>query len=83
MTRNPMIGHHYTVGAMKHPCKDRSWIGHVWLVLETNGKAVVIKDPFAAPHGYGKKPMIVDVAEFDWTPADELADVMKDMVEPK
>lgn len=80
--RAPMMGHHYTMGAMKHHCGDRSWIGHVWLVLETNGKAAVIKDPFAAPKGYGANPMIVEIAEFDWTPADEIAALLQTHKEP-
>ncbi|ASP29679.1 hypothetical protein CHH26_05105 [Qipengyuania flava] len=71
-----MVGHHYTMSAMKR-IGDRSWIGHIWKVLESNGKAAVIVDPFArGEYHYGKEPMVVDVSEFDWTPADELAEAM-------
>ena len=75
--RRVMTGHHYTLGAMRHSCGDRSWIGHIWKVLETNGSAALIIDPFArGQHSFGRHPMTVSIAEFDWTPADEMAEIM-------
>jgi hypothetical protein len=74
--RAPLVGHHYTMSAMKR-IGDRSWIGVIWKVLESNGKAAVIIDPFArGEYSFGKEPSVVDVSEFDWTPADELAEAM-------
>ncbi|HCT35100.1 MAG TPA: hypothetical protein DF966_18290 [Sulfitobacter sp.] len=77
VTRKPMTGHHYTMGAMKHSCGDRSYINHIWKVLETNGAAALIVDPFAdESRTFAGKPQVVAVDEFDWTPADELADAL-------
>lgn len=75
--RTPMIGHHYTMSAMKHACGDRSYINHVWLVLETNGSHAVIRDPFARDgYDFGRRPQIVKISEFDWYPADEFIEAM-------
>lgn len=76
--RAPMIGHFYTMSAMKHRCGDRSWCHDLWEVLEANGSHVLIRNP-AALHdsSFGFRPMVVRVDEFDWTPADEFAEHMK------
>ena len=72
MKRAPMIGHFYTLGAMKR-IGDRSYIGMLWKVLESNGRAALIIDPWAGKHSFGARPQLVEISEFDWTPADEFA----------
>ena len=72
-------GRFYTMGRMKHACADRSYIGHVWEVLAVNEThAVIVSISARSYSSFGKEPLIVCIAEFDWAPADTLVTALAD-----
>jgi len=72
-------GHFYTMSAEKSRCGDRSWSHDLWEVLGTNETHAIIKN--AMPRGsysFGVEPMVVVIANFDWTNADDLVKIAAD-----
>lgn len=59
----------YTMGKLKHPCGDRSYLGHLWKVESTNGTHALIRNVSPEPEfsNFGRDGLLVCIEEFDFT----------------
>jgi hypothetical protein len=68
----------YTMSVMKHPSGDRSYCHDLWEVIACNDTHAAIVKPNPGYSTFGADPVVVRIAEFDWTPAGDLAAAMAD-----
>jgi hypothetical protein len=69
-------GAFYVLGACKRT-GDRSYIGHIWEVVEATETHAVIKSLTPTSYGWGK-PQLVLVEEFDWADGSKFAKALAD-----